>query len=358
MRLRNIAILEAILGLLLAAAPAIPGAAQEAAPFYRGKTIRIVISTGVAGGYAEYARLLADHMGAHIAGQPGFIVQSMPGAGGLLAANYLYTQAPQDGTTFGIVHSSVPLTPLWGNKGARFDSLKFNWLGSLDRTDGMCIAWHASPIKTWADMLAHEFTVGSSGAGSQMDTYPAVLNRLFGTKLKVIAGYKDGTDVYLAMERGEIDGRCGGQLTVIKATRPQWLTEHKIAADPHRRETQRRVPRHAHDHGIRQGRGHPPAARAADGVAEPRSARDDAPGRAGRAGGAALASLRRHHGGCGLPAGRRAQEPPCRPLGRGGDGERARPGVRIAPGGDCGRSRDDGRQVKSRRPRLRAGAAR
>jgi tripartite-type tricarboxylate transporter receptor subunit TctC len=219
---------SAIAALILAAAPSTVWA-QEAAPFYQGKTIRIVISTGVAGGYAEYARLLADHMGAHIAGRPSFIVQSMPGAGGLLAANYLYTQAPQDGTTFGIVHSSVPLTPLWGNKGVRFDSLKFNWLGSLDRTDGMCIAWHTSPIKTWADMLAHEFTVGSSGAGSQMDTYPAILNRLFGTKLKVVAGYKDGTDVYLAMERGEVEGRCGGQLTVIKATRPQWLTEHKIS---------------------------------------------------------------------------------------------------------------------------------
>jgi tripartite-type tricarboxylate transporter receptor subunit TctC len=223
----------AIVGLWLAAAPATLSAQdalpQDAAPFFRGKTIRMVISTGVAGGYAEYARLLADHMGAHIAGQPNFIVQSMPGAGGLLAANYLYNQAPQDGTTFGIVHSSVPLTPLWGNKGVRFDSLKFNWLGSLDRTDGMCIAWHASPIKTWSDMLTREFTVGSSGAGSQMDTYPVILNRLFGTKLKVIAGYKDGTDVYLAMERGEIDGRCGGQLTVIRATRPQWLSEHKIS---------------------------------------------------------------------------------------------------------------------------------
>lgn len=146
----------------------------------------------------------------------------------MLAANYLYAQAPQDGTTMGIVHSSVPLTPLWGNKGVRFDTLKFNWIGSLDRTDGMCIAWHASPIKTWADMLEKPFTVGSSGAGSQMDTYPAILNKLFGTKMKVIAGYKDGTDVYLAMERGELDGRCGGQLTVIKATRPTWLTERKI----------------------------------------------------------------------------------------------------------------------------------
>jgi len=218
-----------ILGIALATATVGAGLGQDATPFYKGKTIRIVISTGVAGGYAEYARLLADHMGAHIAGQPSFIVQSMPGAGGLLATNYLYTQAPQDGTTFGIVHSSVPLTPLWGNKGVRFDTLKFNWLGSLDRVDGMCIAWHASPIKTWIDMLQREFTVGSSGAGSQMDTDPAILNRLFGTKIKVIGGYKDGTDVYLAMERGELEGRCGGELTVIKSTRPQWLTEHKIS---------------------------------------------------------------------------------------------------------------------------------
>jgi tripartite-type tricarboxylate transporter receptor subunit TctC len=216
-------------GLILSLTAVAPAQADDSTPFYRGKTIRIVISTGVAGGYAEYARLLADHMGEHIAGHPGFIVQSMPGAGGLLAANYLYAQAPQDGTTFGIVHSSVPLTPLWGNKGVRFDTLKFNWLGSLDRVDGMCIAWHTSSIKTWADMLTREFTVGSSGAGSQMDTYPAILNRLFGTKIKVVAGYKDGTDVYLAMERGEIEGRCGGQLTVIKSTRPQWLTEHKIS---------------------------------------------------------------------------------------------------------------------------------
>jgi len=219
MRLAAIAV-----ALSLAAGPA---GAQE--PFYRGKTIRIVISTGVAGGYAEYARVIAEHMGRHIAGKPDFIVQSMPGAGGLLATNYLYTQAPQDGTTIGIVHSSVPLAPLWGSKGVRFDTLKFNWLGSLDRVDGMCIAWHASPIKTWADMLSKEYTVGSSGAGSQMETYPAILNKLFGTKIKVIAGYKDGVGVYIAMERGELDGRCGGQLTVIKATRPHWLAERKLA---------------------------------------------------------------------------------------------------------------------------------
>jgi tripartite-type tricarboxylate transporter receptor subunit TctC len=226
MRLASI-VVAICLASCLAPAPAC-AQAQESAPFYRGKTIRIVISTGVAGGYAEYARVIAEHMGRHIAGNPSFIVQSMPGAGGLQAANYLFTQAAQDGTTIGIVHSSVPLAPLWGSKGVRFDTLKFNWLGSLDRVDGMCISWNASPIKTWADMLTTEMTVGSSGAGSQMETYPAILNKLFGTKIKVIAGYKDGVAVYIAMERGELDGRCGGQLTVIKSTRPHWLTERKI----------------------------------------------------------------------------------------------------------------------------------
>jgi tripartite-type tricarboxylate transporter receptor subunit TctC len=216
-----------MLVLLLFLVPSL-GRAQDDGAFFKGKTIRIVISTGVAGGYAEYARALAEHMGRHIAGEPRFMVQSMPGAGGLAATNYLYSQAPRDGTTIGIVHSTIPLAPLWGNKGVRYDTLKINWLGSLDRADGMCITWRTSSSRTWTDLLNRETTVGSSGAGSQMEAYPMLLNRLFGTKMKVIGGYKDGTDIYLAMERGELDGRCGGQLSVIKSTRPDWLTEHKI----------------------------------------------------------------------------------------------------------------------------------
>ena len=203
--------------------------AQEV-PFYKGKQIRIVISTGVAGGYAEYARTLAEFMGRHIAGHPSFLVQSMPGAGGLTATNYLYSNAPQDGTTIGMVHSTVPLAPLWGSKGARFETLKMHWLGAFDRAEGVCLTWHTSLVKTWTDLLTKTSTVGSSGVGSQMDAYPAMLNSLFGTKMKVIGGYKSGTDIFLAMERGELDGRCGGQLVAIKATRPEWLTEKKIHA--------------------------------------------------------------------------------------------------------------------------------
>ena len=141
----------------------------------------------------EYARTLADHMGKHIAGNPSFIVQSMPGAGGLNATNYLYTQAPQDGTTIGIVHSTIPLAPLWGMQGVRYETLKFHWIGAFDRAPGVCLMWAASPVKTWQDILEKGATVGSSGAGSQMDAYPALLNKLFGAKMKVIAGYKDGT---------------------------------------------------------------------------------------------------------------------------------------------------------------------
>jgi tripartite-type tricarboxylate transporter receptor subunit TctC len=203
--------------------------AAEDVPFFKGKTIRILLSAGVTGGYAEYARLLAQHMGEHLAGRPDFIVQSMPGAGGLLATNYLYSQAPQDGTVMGIIHSTVPLAPLFGTAGARFDPLKFNWLGSLDRADGMCTVWHTSPVKTWADMLERELVVGSTGAGSQFSILPAMLNKLFGTRIKVINGYKDGGEIFQAMEKGEIEGRCSTQLTAIQSIRPQWLTEHKLS---------------------------------------------------------------------------------------------------------------------------------
>jgi tripartite-type tricarboxylate transporter receptor subunit TctC len=158
------------------------------------------------------------------------IMQSMPGAGGLLAMNYFNRQAPQDGTTIGLVHSGAPLAPLFGTKGARFDPLKFHWLGTMDRSDGPCVAWHTAPIKTWSDMLTKEFIVGSSGVGSQMESYPAAMNKLFGTKIKVIGGYKDGASIFLAMESGEVQGRCGPQITSIKMLHPTWISQHLIGA--------------------------------------------------------------------------------------------------------------------------------
>jgi tripartite-type tricarboxylate transporter receptor subunit TctC len=213
--------------LLLAMAPR-PSLAQDEGAFYKGKTIRLIISVGVAGGFGEYARTLAEHLSRKIPGQPHIIVQSMPGAGGLLATNHLYNQAPQDGTTIGLVNATLPLMPLVGNKQARFDAMKFHYLGAMDRADGVCTIWHSAGIRTWDDMRTKEFTVGSIGAGSPMEVYALMFNRLFGAKIKVVGGYKAGSDIDLAMQREEIDGRCGTHLTTTKMLHPDWMIGPKF----------------------------------------------------------------------------------------------------------------------------------
>jgi len=197
--------------------------------YFKDKQIRLVLSTGVAGGYAAYGRLLTQFIGNHLPGNPtSFIVQSMPGGGGIRATNWLYAQAPKDGTTWGMIHSTAPLAPLYGAKGALYDPRTFNWIGSMNSAKGLCIAWHDSPIKTWQDMKTKQFIVGSSGTGSQMEVLPAMMNKFLGTKMKIVGGYKNGTDIFLAMERGEVQGRCGGLLTVMQLTHPDWLPQHKI----------------------------------------------------------------------------------------------------------------------------------
>jgi tripartite-type tricarboxylate transporter receptor subunit TctC len=216
----------ALLWIMLSIAGAGQGLAQE--PYYKGKTVRLIISVGVAGGFGEYARTLAEHFGRHIPGQPHIIVQSMPGAGGLIATNHLYVQAPQDGTVIAMVNATAPLAPLWGSRGARFDSLKLNAIGALDRSDGTCAFWHTAPAKTWDDLLKNEVTVGSIGSGSPMEVYAVMLNRLFGAKIKVVGGYKAGSDIDLAMQRQEVDGRCGTHLKSIPALHPDWIRDNRL----------------------------------------------------------------------------------------------------------------------------------
>src|SRR5258706_683185 len=208
----------------------IPGAARAATAeeFYKGRQIIMILSADAGGGYASYANAFAPYLSQHIPGKPRIVVQYMPGAGGLRAMNYLYTNAPKDGSVIALVHSSVPYAPLYGLAAAKFDPRKMNWLGSIDSTSGICVAWGTSEIKTWDDMLKKQYLVGSSGAGSQMETLPMMLNKLFGTKNKVISGYKGGNEVYLAMERGEVDGRCGSLVSSINSTRPDWFPQKKV----------------------------------------------------------------------------------------------------------------------------------
>jgi len=221
---------KAWLATLVALVIAVPAAsADPVSDFYKDRQITMILSADAGGGYASYANAFAPYLSAHIPGKPKIIVQFMPGAGGLRAMNYLYSAAPKDGSVIALVHSSVPFAPLYGISAAKFDPRKMDWIGSIDATSGICVAWHTSKVKGWQDLFNKQYVVGGSGAGSQMETLPAMLNKLFGTKIKVISGYKGGNEVYLAMERGEVDGRCGSLVSSINSTRPDWFAQKKVS---------------------------------------------------------------------------------------------------------------------------------
>ncbi len=202
--------------------------ADPIADFYKGKNVNWILSAGAGGGYATYAHAFAPFLTKHLPGNPHIVVQNMPGAGGIRAMLFLNNVAPKDGTTIGMVHSSVPFAPLYGTKGANFDPRQMNWVGSITSAFGICVSWAKSGITKWEDMFEREFIVGGTGAGSQMETMPTMLKQLFGAKVKVISGYKGGNDVYIAMERGEVHGRCGGLVSSIRSTRPEWFPKKMI----------------------------------------------------------------------------------------------------------------------------------
>ncbi len=217
--------------LVIAAAAAMLGVAADAGPvdgFYRGCTVSVVIGYSVAGGYDRYGRVLARHIGAHIPGNPQVVPQNMPGAGSLRAANYLYNAALKDGTVFGIFTRGMAMEPLLGNEAAKFDARKFTWIGSIANEVSVCTSWYKSPIKTWHDAMTKPFTVSGEGSGSDPDIFATVLRTVFGAKIKLVTGYPGTNEMTLAMERGEIDGRCGWSLSSIKAQKPDWLAEKKL----------------------------------------------------------------------------------------------------------------------------------
>ena len=224
--MRNAALAALTAAALVSAAPA---RADETADFYKGKQITMILSAGAGGGYAQYALAFAPYFTRHIPGNPNIVVQNMPGAGGIRATLHLYQNAPKDGTILGLIHSSVAFAPVYGIEAAKFDPRQFNWIGSINATSAICVAWSASGVTKWEDLFTDKFIVGGTGAGSQMETLPAMINKLFGTKIKIISGYTGGSDVYLAMERGEVSGRCGGLVSSIESTRPDWFPQKKIS---------------------------------------------------------------------------------------------------------------------------------
>jgi tripartite-type tricarboxylate transporter receptor subunit TctC len=213
---------------LILAATAMPAHADSVEDFYKGRTITVLIGYSPGGSYDAAGRVLARHMGRHIPGNPSLVPQNMPGAGTLNLVNYLYNVSPKDGTAFGIFARGMAMEPLIGGTNAKFDATKFTWIGSAANEISLCATYQSSPVKSWNDALTKEFTVAGNGSGSDPDVFANVLRNAFGVKNRLISGYPGSAEISLAMERGEIDGRCGWSWSSIKAEKSQWLIEHKL----------------------------------------------------------------------------------------------------------------------------------
>ncbi len=202
-----------------------PAMAQD---FYKDKTIEMIVSTGAGGGLDNNARLVARYLPAHIPGKPNVIIRNMPGAGHVRAANYLFNQAPKDGTTIGTLIPAFVLAQVLDGKGMQFDAAKFHWLGSTSSNNSTVYVWSATGVQSVEDVMKRSVLMGATGVGSYTALYPTVMNNILGTKFKIIAGYQTSAEVNLAMERGEVEGRAGNNFNSLKVENGEWLRSGKI----------------------------------------------------------------------------------------------------------------------------------
>ena len=201
--------------------------AQEIEPFSGGKPLTILIGFGPGGGYDLWGRLLARHMGKHLPGRPNGVPQNMPGAGSLTVANYIYSVAPKDGSVIGIFARDAAMAPLTGQAGSRFDPLKLSWIGSPTVETNVCIAHRNAGVKSISDLKSSELIVGDIGPGTGTRAYPLALADILGMKFKLVAGFPSSVDVFLAMERGEVDGICES-LDSVLSKRPDWISSKVV----------------------------------------------------------------------------------------------------------------------------------
>jgi tripartite-type tricarboxylate transporter receptor subunit TctC len=221
-------IIFSLLALWLALPQPARAQASASADFYRGRTVTLIVGYSVGGGYDTYARVLARHLGKHIPGNPQVVVQNMPGAGSLRAANYLFNVAPKDGSTIGMFGRGLAMEPLIGTGATQFDATKFTWLGSGTEEASVFVTWHTTSVRTWQDMLSKTFSVGGEGPGSDPDVYALLLKNTFGIKLRLITGYPGTAEIALALERGEVDGRASWSWSSLKSLKPDWIATKKV----------------------------------------------------------------------------------------------------------------------------------
>jgi tripartite-type tricarboxylate transporter receptor subunit TctC len=223
MRFSNLQYGLAIIAALTVLTP-LPSAAEE--PF-KGKTIRLVVATPPGGGYDTYGRLVARHLGEHLPGRPNIVVTNMPGASGMSATTWLYSQAPRDGTVFATFNKSQPFYQALGQPGVRFKTEELGFFGSLSQAADHAIVWHTAAAKTIFDAMMKQVVMGADSGGT-MTLYPALLNVTIGTRFKIVTGYPGSAAVALAMEKGEVEGVGSTPWSSLKATHPQWVARKEV----------------------------------------------------------------------------------------------------------------------------------
>ena len=229
MKSRQVSFVRIAVAIVLALVPpAAVALAENAADFYKSRAIDLYIGYSTGGAYDLYARVIGRHMGAHIPGNPTLVPKNLEGAGSLRLANFLYRVAPQDGSAFGTIGRGIAFDPLLIGQGDAFDAQKFSWLGSANNEVSVCVAMKDSGIASFEDLFTKELTVGGTGTSADTDQFPRVLNSVLGTHFKIVEGYPGGNDVVLAMERGEVKGRCGWSWSSVKATHQSWIDEKKM----------------------------------------------------------------------------------------------------------------------------------
>jgi tripartite-type tricarboxylate transporter receptor subunit TctC len=212
-------------GIMIVASQAM---AQTPEQFYAGKTIDFVIGYPPGGSNDVLGRLVARHLGKHVPGHPTVVPKNQPGAGSFLAVNQIFNVYPKDGTVIGIGAPTMPLDEKLGTQGVRFKTAELNWIGRLDSLINIVFMWKTSPVKTFADAQKIESTLSGTGVGSTVSIYPTVMNNVFGTKFKLVMGYKGSNEAMLAVERGEVEGHSTSW-TALKVAHPDWIRDKSVS---------------------------------------------------------------------------------------------------------------------------------
>jgi tripartite-type tricarboxylate transporter receptor subunit TctC len=195
--------------------------------FYKDRQMRFIIATATGGDYDTWARAISRHLGDHIAGKPTVVPQNMPGGGGITAANYTFNVAPKDGSVIAMIGRNLPNQAVLKLETVKFDPAKFNWIGSPEYVNRVCVAMDTAPVKTGADLLDKDLIVGGAGAGTAVSTVPTLLRKLLGLRFNVIEGYGSSTAVILAMEKGEVQGICQ-TINSLRNSRPGWIESGRM----------------------------------------------------------------------------------------------------------------------------------